>query len=260
MLIKKSKIKDIFIITYENLDSSSLEAKRIIEAGSAKNNLVIWVKNQTNGHGRYGRIWENSGNGNLTFSFILKNNRKIENISIYPFIIALAIKDSIEEYITPDYQLTFKWPNDILLNGKKIAGILLESTIKNNIIKYIIFGVGINILSSPPNLEYATYLCKGEIKNINLEKLIKKIVLNSKKYLHLADSYQDDQIIYDLWLKNAHHLGQEVTVVSGNEEIKGIFETIDNGNLIVNKNNIRKKIVTGDVFFLEKKRISCNTI
>ena len=238
------------MIIHNILDSSSLEAKRIIKSGNAKNGLIIWVKNQTNGHGKYGRIWENSGQNNLTFSFIIKNKRVIEKMSAYPFIIAIAVRDALGQFLTTTQldQISFKWPNDILFNGKKIAGILLESDISSNVIDYIVCGIGINIASSPAHLTFSTSLGEEGITSINLETIIQGIVDNFERYLDMTN-INGDQIIYDLWLKNAHKLNQEIIVKTNKEEAKGIFCGIKDGNLLINQNGEIKTFITGDVFF-----------
>ena len=249
------------MIIHQKLDSSSLEAKRIIKVGNARDGLIIWVKNQTDGHGRYGRSWQNSGEGNLTFSFIIENKRSIAAISAYPFIVAVAVRDALKPFLNTKQlaQISFKWPNDILFKGKKIAGILLESEIRGDVISYVICGIGINIASSPSNLDFATSIDKEGIKNINLEVLIKNIVANFDQYLNLANS-SGDQVIYDLWLKNAHNLGQEIIILTGTEEVKGIFCGIKDGNLIVKQNGNNRAFFTGDVFFSENEIITTKNL
>ena len=246
------------IIIYDKLDSSSLEAQKIIRAGNAKNGLIIWAKEQTKGHGRYGRIWASNDKNNLTFSLIIRNERSIEAMTIYPFISALAIKDAINLFLTPEQSkhLKFKWPNDLLLHNKKISGILLESEVKGNIIEYIICGIGINISSSPSHLKYATSLYAEKIKNINPTQLLQNIAINFEQYLNMAN-IKNDQTIYDLWLKDAYNLNEEIIVITTKEEIKGIFEGIENGNLIIRQKNGDKRVVlTGDVFFSENEKIT----
>ena len=90
------------VITYNKLDSSSLEIKKLIKEGEASNGLIVWAKEQTDGSGRYGKNWDSSGKGNLTFSFMVENDRTPELVAIYPFIAALAIKDAMNVFLTKE--------------------------------------------------------------------------------------------------------------------------------------------------------------
>lgn len=241
------------IIIFDRLDSTSNEANRIIDSGYGEHGLTIWAKRQEAGHGRYGRKWL-AEEGNLTFSVLIKNDQTVKNLAIYPFLTALAIRDAIMEF-NDLAAIKFKWPNDILLNGKKIAGILYESRISGSKVNFLICGIGLNISSFPSGIAQVTSLAAENIQNIEAGQIIFKILQHMDKYLKLSAEPSQEQQIYEEWLKYAYRLGEELTVISASKQIKGQFETIENGNLILRSEEKRHIIATGDVFFAEDSRI-----
>ena len=246
------------ILIYDVLDSTSLEAKNIIKSGYAEHGLIIWAKKQSKGYGRYNRNWHAEA-GNLSFSFVIENKFAIDQISIYPFIAALSIRDSLLTYLNKQQvsELQFKWPNDILFQGKKIAGIIFESEIQDENINNMVCGIGLNIVSSPENLQFSTSLYENNIKNnIKLDDILCNIMINFDKYIKLSIE-QGNEIIYQTWLEAAYNLGKQVIIISGKEEMKGVFEGIEDGNLVLMMNQGQKRLIcTGDVFFSEKEKIT----
>ena len=210
-------------------------------------------KKQTAGHGKSNRIWR-TGKGNLAFSIIIKNFETIENIAIYPFLAALSIKDSLTSY-TNNNTISFKWPNDILLNGKKTAGILFESFIEKGKITKIICGIGINIANSPKELKSSTSTIEEDIQDIEIAPLLFSIVENLDKYFQILEKKQH-QHIYDLWTDSAYYLGKEISVINGETKLTGIFKGIEQGNLLLEIKNKITKISTGDICFANEERIN----
>ena len=244
------------VLIYDKLDSSSTEAKKIIQSGYAEHGMIIWAKEQSNAYGRYGRDWQ-SQIGNLSFSFIIANNLLTNQLATYPFIAALAIKDALLTYLDHKQQqyLQFKWPNDILFKGKKIAGVIFESELQGDNINYIICGIGLNILHRPNDIEFATSLKDNHIDNISLDKVLCDIMLGFDKYINLL-SQHGDEFIYNKWLEHAANIGKKLIVMSGSKEIEGVFTGIKEGNLILKDNDgLEQLIATGDVFSRKMKKL-----
>lgn len=143
------------VIKFDELDSTQLEAKRMIENGSVLNGTIIVAKNQTAGLGTHGRKWIAKKNESLTFSLILTPNCHIDKLKNFTLDIAKIIIDSI--YKMYNIKLQIKEPNDIVFNGKKIGGILTETKLLDSTVKYVIIGIGINTIQ----LDF-----KDEIKDI----------------------------------------------------------------------------------------------
>ena len=143
------------IIKYEELESTQLEAKKLAEKNSALDGTIIIAKNQTKGIGTHGRKWISEQGKNITFTIILEPNIEVQKIKGITLKIAEIIVDTIFEMY--NIKLNIKQPNDIVYNNKKTGGILTESKIYNNIVKYLFIGIGLNTNQTD---------FQGEIKNI----------------------------------------------------------------------------------------------
>lgn len=130
------------IITYEELDSTQLEAKRMIKENSACHGTIIVAKNQTKGLGTHGRKWISKKSESVTFTIIAQpdcNIKEIKNLTID--IAKCIVKVFFDLY---NVKLEIKEPNDIIYSSKKIGGILTESKISGDRVKYIFIGIGLN--------------------------------------------------------------------------------------------------------------------
>ncbi|HIP78799.1 MAG TPA: biotin--[acetyl-CoA-carboxylase] ligase, partial [Kiloniellaceae bacterium] len=113
------------LVQLEEIDSTNSEAKRRADEG-AEDGTLIWAKRQTAGYGRQGRGWD-SDQGNLFLSLIVRPDCRLEQAAQLSFLTALALGDAVGSVAPPMIEVTYKWPNDVLFNGRKGAGILLES-------------------------------------------------------------------------------------------------------------------------------------
>lgn len=142
--IKKANTKYLGkeIIYQEEMESTQDVAKELATQ-NGKNGSIVITENQTKGKGTKGRNWIVSKGKNITFTILLKNNLQIEKLEGFTIKIAEVIKDSIKELY--GYSLQIKKPNDLLLNNKKICGILTQTSIINKTVNYIIIGIGFNV-------------------------------------------------------------------------------------------------------------------
>ena len=217
------------ILELESIDSTNEEAKRIIKKGLFEDTAIL-AHIQSSGRGRYGREWQ-SPEGNLYFSVALKNKYPLQQAAQISFIAAIAAKDFIQS-LAPKTAIELKWPNDVLIGDKKIAGILLESY--ND---HVIVGVGINIASRPEGLDRpVTCLANyGKTPAIS-SRLLEEWLFFFDKYLNLWHK-SSFAVIRDCWIKNAWKLGKQINIKIGNEKITGIFKDInDKGELVLESN------------------------
>ena len=144
-------LNDYHLLSYDVLDSTNEEAKRLA-GGGASHGAVIWAREQTAGKGRMGREWE-SLEGNLFVSVLLSPECELPECSQLSFVAAVAASDTLLPIIPNEGQVECKWPNDILLEGKKLGGILLESFTtmdeSGEDRQWVVVGVGINVDSYP---------------------------------------------------------------------------------------------------------------
>ncbi len=214
-----------------------------------KQGYCIHALSQTHGKGRHGRVWENATD-NLYLSFIIKPDLHLNQIGQISLITSLALNKTIVPYLT-DIKPILKWPNDILINGKKCAGILpdvIDSA--NDVIKALVIGIGVNINTAP--IGTSTALRQSSNKEIDLETFRDDLLVNFSAYydLYLQNGFEKFQ--YE-WTKNSFPKGTKVSVKINDNQISGAFETIDqNGNMIIicDTTNALRKITSGDVFVL----------
>ena len=168
------------ILIYNEIDSTQEEAKRIIK--NIKDGTVIIANNQTNGQGTHGRKWYTEKNSNIIMSIILFPNIEVEKLKNITLDIASVIVDTIYELY--NYKLTISYPNDIVLNGKKLGGILTNISTQGGIAKDIIIGIGLNInqVQFPEEIvDIATSLRKEYEIIFNKKEIIEKICINMEK-------------------------------------------------------------------------------
>ncbi len=140
---------------YEEIDSTQNEIFRRIKKGQIINGSVIMADIQTAGKGTHGRIWHTDEKGNIAFSFYIQTNCEIERLDGLTIDIAKILVDMFKEKYKINIQI--KEPNDLMINNKKIGGILTQGKINGKYIRYLVIGIGINI-----NKKYFT----NDIKDI----------------------------------------------------------------------------------------------
>ena len=138
----KTRVFGNKIYTFDSVDSTNNCARAVAACGAAEGTIII-TEHQTAGKGRLGRHWQAEPNQNLMFSLVLRPNVSPESINLLPLYVAVAVSDAIEN--ATGLKVECKWPNDILYNGKKVAGILIEGSIKQNAVEYVVIGIGINV-------------------------------------------------------------------------------------------------------------------
>ena len=150
-----------------------------------------------------------------------------------------------------DNKIQLKWPNDLLVNGKKVSGILLENYCQNSFVDFAIIGIGINIANHPKNVLFeATSLFEENIK-INKDDFLRIFLDEFDKLYELVNKFGLDETFKNIrksWIKSAYRLQEEVRINLGDETISGIFEDIDEeGALMLRKDKQITQISFGDI-------------
>jgi len=206
---------------YPELDSTNTKAWELITK-NAINGTVVITDNQLKGRGRQSNKWISTPSENLTFSIILYPNYQLNQINHYSLIPGLAITDCLIGY---DFQARLKWPNDILINGKKVGGILCESKISGQLIQSMVIGIGLNVniqkTDFPPVLQNATSLFIENGERYQLEILLANIC-NYLEYRLKNVNTANSQLL--VWENRCAHLNQTVTFHFDNQIINGTFK------------------------------------
>jgi BirA family transcriptional regulator, biotin operon repressor / biotin---[acetyl-CoA-carboxylase] ligase len=224
------------------IDSTNAEAHRRAQAGEA-GPLWITAKRQSAGRGRRGRAWE-TGQGNLAATLLLRIQVRAEQVAQLSFAAALAVAD-LAAYFAPQSVITVKWPNDVLANGRKLSGILLEAGID-----WLAIGVGINLASFPSGTEFpATSLAAQGVAAPTPDAAL--TVLADRFALWLARWQAEGfEPLRSAWLAQAGGLGLPIRARLPHEERHGAFEGIDaSGALLLRDAAGVCAITAGEVFF-----------
>lgn len=247
-------LNDYHLLSYDAVDSTNEEAKRLA-AGGGSHGAVIWAKQQTNGRGRMGREWV-SPDGNLYVSILLEPKCEEEDAGQLSFVAAVAAQEALAP-VVPDSAVTLKWPNDILLDGKKVGGILLESfhapdsDNSHKLHKWLVVGVGINIESYPDKTLYpATCLKEAGVEIISAKIVLSRFVYN---FITQYDLWRKKGFapVRKAWLAHAHGVGDKIEVRLPKEQFSGVFTGIDKQGMlqITVAGNKKRTVAAGDVFF-----------
>lgn len=221
---------NISVINYDILDSTNSEALKQARLGAAEG-LCISARQQTAGRGRHGRIWISEVDAGLCFSIILRPKIETKYLPLITLMSGIAVHQTLKELgLNPD----IKWVNDILINDKKICGILAETT-DSELGLAVIVGIGLNILSSnyPPEMtetatsienESASQTHPSTLKN----QLISILIANISKFYHILSQKNGHLAIVDDWSKRSSFVrGKEVRVNLHDEVFTGITDGLE---------------------------------
>ena len=236
------------LVRYDTVGSTNDEARCLARAG-AKEWTVVWALEQTAGRGRQGRAWI-SPRGNLYASLILRPDCPINQAAQLGFVAALAVGDTLSANLKPLDGLAFKWPNDVLLRGRKVAGILLESeSCQREDSEFVVIGIGINLASSPTATEFpTTSLAEQDLGHMSPGEALDEF---ARRFCTWARRWREDGFapIRVAWLARAASLGEPIRVRLGSAVLHGRFVDIDqHGALLLESGGEFRRVAAGEVF------------
>lgn len=218
--------------------------------------MPTWIlaDHQTAARGRRGRAWINP-KGNLAATLVMRPEGPVDQIALRSFVAALALYDALVALTGRAEGLALKWPNDVLLNGGKLAGILLESAGQGGTAAYLAIGIGVNLARAPEACEVE----EGAVRPVSLLSET-GIAIGTEDFLtELASAYalhEDRFVIYGFdpirtaWLNRAARLGEVITARTGTRETTGTFETVDRaGSLVLRTAKDRVSIPAAEIYF-----------
>lgn len=228
--------------------STNDEAKALARAGAAQGALV-WAREQTGGRGRRGRAWL-SPPGNLYLSLVMRPDCPPARAAQLGFVAALGLGDALLALAGRALPLAYKWPNDVLVRGRKLAGILLESEMdRAGAVEFVVIGVGVNLATMPDGVEYpATSLAAEGVAGVTPALLLEGF---ARHFDGWAGRWRAGGFapVRSAWLARASGIGAAIRVRLDRATLAGRFADLDDdGALVLDAAEGRRRIAAGEVF------------
>ena len=239
---------DCYLICLDSVGSTNENAKTLAQSG-AEEGTVVWSREQTAGKGRHGRTWT-SPRGNLYLSIIQRPDCRPADAPQMGFVTGVALANAITRL--SDVPVALKWPNDLMIEGKKASGILLESAADaKGRLDWLVIGTGVNVEIFPDELPDVTSL-RAAGAEITVEDLLSAFLERLFLYAELWRA-QGFGPIRERWLSFALPKDTEMRVRLPSGDVFGRFSSIDErGSLLLETDNGSRRIDMGDVFPLPR--------
>jgi len=234
----------------ESTDSTMSEATRLLPDLTAP--TWILAKRQTAGRGRQGKAWVDPV-GNFAATLVMLPKGPPANVALRSFVAALALREALVGLTGREAAFTLKWPNDVLLNGGKLAGILLESVGQGSGVSHLSIGVGVNLMSAPDQVKGAAFApvsLRAETGvTVQPETFLDSLAPAYARFESQFNTYGFAPI-RQKWLSYAARLGEVITAKTAKNQITGTFQTVDeSGALVLKDGGGSHAIAAADIFF-----------
>lgn len=247
-------VKDVLIgngevFHFDEISSTNSAAIFYAENGAAEGTVII-SDEQKSGKGQYDRSWHSIKNSGLYISIILRPLIAVEYLTLFSFLGALSCAKMIQSLIHLKPEI--KWPNDVLLNNKKISGILVESSFQNNAFDYIILGIGINInhqkVDFPLDLQKSATSLFIETGKYHYQLMVLKELLKNLHDFYLHFIKKKFVFIREQWSQYSNIINKQVLIIKDGNEMKAqILKINEFGHLIaLDENNNEISILSSE--------------
>jgi len=243
----KTRILGQQIEYYTRLESTNSEAWEIIDEGAKPGALVV-TDNQFSGKGRANRKWSAAPDKSLTFSLLLFPDLDPNLSGWFPIISGLSVQKALLNF---DTDVRLKWPNDLILDAKKVGGILCESKVKGNKLKQVVIGIGLNVNETMDDFDgslqsTATSLHMSTDKYYQRERVLAEI-LNALEPLFEGLPNNRDMIRTE-WESACGHMNESVQFHHGDEIVEGIFTSLgESGSAVLDINGQENRFYSGEI-------------
>jgi BirA family biotin operon repressor/biotin-[acetyl-CoA-carboxylase] ligase len=252
----RTKVFGRKVVYFDKIDSTNNYAKKIALEGCEEGTLVV-AGCQTNGRGRLGREWDSLDKKGVWMSLVLRPKISFEDIQMITLAASIAVVKALEEFL--QIKAGIKWPNDIIINGKKVCGILVEMNMEIDRINFLVLGIGLNVNQQmddfPEELKSKAISLRmnmeetlGSQINLKRSELISDILLKFEEIYDKVNIGAFEEVISE-WKKYSVTLGKEVCMTYKDEQYIGIAEDITkDGRLVVRcKDGTYKEVFSGEV-------------
>ena len=239
------------IISLRETTSTNDYAKKLADCG-VDNFTTVMAHSQTGGKGRMGRVFYSPEDEGIYMSIIVYPDMKPEMVSMATIVAAMAVKKALEQVVS-NTTLGIKWPNDIVVDGKKLCGILTEASMTGMKVNYLVVGIGINVdnvafLEDLKDKAVSLKMLTGE--SLDKKAIAKLIIKEFKKYYGYLEQYGSLEFLLDEYNASLVHKDTQVQIVVGADSYKGHCEGMDaSGALVVRmpSDNELRKVISGEI-------------
>lgn len=253
---QKTSIFGKYIYYFPEIDSTNSYAQRLAHEGAPEGTIVI-TDYQKEGKGRLDHVWESTRDANILMSIILRPKLEIERVVKITLASGEIVVASLERFLKKQkvdtIRFSVKWPNDILANGKKIAGILTESSLREKDVVFAVVGIGLNINQKISELSEdlrntTTSLYNETSDSFEREKLISEIINDFESKYFNMERTNYKQVIED-WKKRCDHIGREMMIETHSGVEVGKFVDVNERGILLyrTKNGQEKELVSGSI-------------
>ena len=240
------------VVYLDVTDSTQRVALSIANTDNKANGTVIIADHQKGGRGRQKRKWISPAGG-LWFSVILRPEIPTATVTLLPLLAALAVREALEK--DTRLYVRLKWPNDIMISGKKVAGILLDISAEVDVVNYVVIGVGINVnvnaialaekIDRPQEITSMENELGHKVSRLNLLQLVLE---NLENYLDVLRRGGGGEIV-SAWKQNTDMIGRKVSVSQdGRILYEGVARDLDHdGSLVIDTDSGKVRISSGDI-------------
>jgi len=223
------------IYSFEEIDSTNRFAKKLARLGKPEGTL-IYAESQTHGRGRWSRSWDSPKGKGLWFSLILRPRLDSTLVSLLTLLGATSVSRVIERI--SGFNVMVKWPNDLFLNGKKLAGVLTEASRNRSRVSYAVWGIGINVNQeeedfAPEVRERATSLRMACGESVDRLFLLAE-VMNQLENDYVRTRSEGFEFILQRWISRSRILGKEILLRVNHHLVRGVVKGFhNNGDLVL---------------------------
>jgi BirA family biotin operon repressor/biotin-[acetyl-CoA-carboxylase] ligase len=231
---------------HEVLPSTSDLCRKAAVAGEPEG-LAVLARRQTQGRGSRGRAWESPA-GNLFFSVLLRPAQRAREAGQWSLLAGMALGEALADYLPAASDLRLKWPNDVLLRGKKLAGILVDSSADaEGMLEWLVIGIGVN-LTVAPEVPGRAVACVAEVASPPLPEALAETLLARLDHWRGIRQTQGFAPVRAAWLARAPQPGSQVTLRHGESLLSGGFAGLgEDGSLLLATDAGMRAFATGEV-------------
>lgn len=243
-----SKVLKNMNIHYLDICTSTQDIADMLASQGAPEGTVVICEEMSYGRGRLGRKWV-AGRGGLWFTIVLKP-KMIKSLQLLTLIAGTSVVKTLKELYNLD--VSVKWPNDVLLSGRKLCGVLIEARLEADRVNYVLVGVGVNVNNELPEELRGTGVTLMEVLGCRVPRVpILKGVVSNLLNLYNELLRGNDDVVISEWKRYNSTIGRKVKVVSFNEVFEGIAVDVGvDGSLIVSTGGSVRRVSVGDVVHL----------